>query len=89
MAVMAAAGIFIGDELHVFLPFDLDLTLVTTGFMWCGYTARKTSFMARWGTRWYVLVVAATFYVAAFSFSYLELAASPRCALPGRWAGRW
>lgn len=73
-AVMAAAGIFIGDELHVFLPFDLDLALVTAGFMWCGYTARKTSFMARWGTRWYVLVAAAILYIAAFSFSYLELA---------------
>lgn len=74
MAAMAAAGILIGDELHVFPPLDLDLALIATGFMWCGYTARKTSFMARWGTRWYVLAVAAVLYVAAFSFSYLELA---------------
>lgn len=74
LAAMAAAGIFIGDGLHVFLPFDIDLALVTTGFMWCGYAARKTGFMARWGTRWYVLVAAAALYVAAFSFSYLELA---------------
>lgn len=73
-AAMAAAGIFIGDELHVFLPLDIDLALVTTGFMWCGYAARKTGFMVRWGTRWYVLVAAAALYVAAFSFSYLELA---------------
>ena len=72
--VLAAFGIVIGEKLQIFLPFDLDLVLVTVGFMWCGYVARKTDFLAKFGFRLPVLFAALVLYVAAFSFSYLELA---------------
>lgn len=71
---LAALGIVIGEKLQIFLPFDFDLALITVGFMWCGYTARKTDFLAKFGFRLPVLLGALAIYVAAFSLSYLELA---------------
>lgn len=72
--VIAAFGMHIGQAMNLFLPFDLDIACLTSLFMWCGYVARKTDFLKRIGFRWYVLIIAFVVYVAAFSFSYLELA---------------
>ena len=73
-AILASAGIAIGDVFNIFLPFDLDLALVTVGFMWCGYAARELSLVEKWGANPAVLLIAAVAYILAFNFSYLELA---------------
>lgn len=80
-AVSMTSGIIIGKHLRLFLPFSLDLALVSIFFLWSGYAMR--SFIARAQTRKLPYGAAAfVVWTICSSFSYLEMAARTYNAAP-------
>ncbi len=80
--VLATLGYAIGYRLRIYLPFDIDIALVTVGFMWCGYLAREKRFFERFGMRWWAILVAIAAFAAAVTLCNLELATRTYGAFP-------
>lgn len=80
-ASLLLLGVFLGRNLHLYLPLSLDVSMAATFFMWVGHLMKQVN-LTKAILNPFACIISACAWIGAAHFSFLELAARDYRILP-------